>query len=510
LLHITDDQITSADPLYNEANKVIKSTRSKAIYYAAQQNDAKYAGAYQGEEMPVSIQLTRSQEMIVDTGSIVEEDWKGYNLHWDVIRRDAETEKEDGKVSDEADYADRFYAFSSDESVIKVFQVRNAEGKSVGIQLVPTHLYNKRNNIKNNSARDGSATIVVVDRTNLYWGSFTVTVFNEGFNDDNDPIVALASVYSGINTSYAIKQNGTVWAWGENRNNNLALTGEFNETAEVDTANPASDFVWKYYEAETSSEPYLTNMINTAQQRADALNNDVADATTKYNDAVAAMNALNWAQARADFMAAVETLRDQVDEAVSTINDTISTLETYMSSGTDITMENLKNALVDLTAALIAKRDVYDEAYTRARAMTGSSITQNNFRELNTSLSNLANNVTGDNGRDADLAKAVAAVVKNETQDVDNLTARDDFENMTTGNSYYGSAVQAVNKVDSLLESTSALQSAITALAQDGTAILTYAEGIDFLDALTKQDTTYTTLRALQNQQDPHLADVAF
>jgi len=35
------------------------------------------------------------------------------------------------------------YAFSSDESVMKVFQVMDASGKSVGIRLVPTFLYNQ-------------------------------------------------------------------------------------------------------------------------------------------------------------------------------------------------------------------------------------------------------------------------------------------------------------------------------------------------------------------------------
>jgi hypothetical protein len=130
-------------------------------------------------------------------------------------------------------------------------------GLSSGIRLTPT------------GKRHGTATIVIIDSVNSFWGSFTVTVYNEGLNEDHDPIVTLASTYTGRGTSYAIKQNGTVWAWGDNNNNNLALNGNDSGVTEEDNATPADYFLWDFFERETSSNPYLTNLIRNAGDTAD-------------------------------------------------------------------------------------------------------------------------------------------------------------------------------------------------------------------------------------------------
>ncbi|MCM1440012.1 MAG: hypothetical protein NC131_12545, partial [Roseburia sp.] len=522
LLQITDAQITAADAEFAAANAVIKSTRGQAIYYAAERNDTKYGGTrtgdgyqyeYQGEEMPVSIQLTQSQTMWVDTSSIVEESWKGYNLHWDVTRRDVNTAIADGEVRNIAEYADRFYAFSSNEGVITAERAEGPDGLT-GILLKPT------------KERHGSATIVIVDKVNLYWGSFTVTVFNEGLNDDLDPIVTLASVYSGINTSYAIKQNGTVWAWGDNRNDNLGLNGEFSESTVKDETTPATDFLWDFYRAQSTADPYLDNAINKAQGLADEYNENIKEYTGAYNIALKAMSDLKWEDARIAFLAAVDTLRDETLKACGTISSTLNTLQSYVDSealsGTETIFADLKAALEALAAALSNKSEAYNKIYEQVELMTGSGADASNFETLVTILGSLTNQMNGN--EDPAVANTLAALQKNDplpdlaADPAPVATARDSFELMMRGVAevndpetvaYYSAAKDAMDQMDiDVIQDGSAVRNAIAELAGD--AGLTNEEGSAFAGAQDALERAARQLNQEKAKQAPHLADVAF
>ena len=502
LLQITTATVSAADASVAEQNSAASTTRGKALYYAVAEDDAKTAQGYlyQGE-MPVNLQLTKSQTVEVDTSAIVEEIYKGYNLHWEVTRRDVKTAVDEGEVASALEYADRFYAFSSDESVIVAERMTGGNGLSSGIRLTPT------------GKRHGTATIVIIDSVNSFWGSFTVTVYNEGLNEDHDPIVTLASTYTGRGTSYAIKQNGTVWAWGDNNNNNLALNGNDSGVTEEDNATPADYFLWDFFERETSSNPYLTNLIRNAGDTADTYNDRITAAIDNYNAAVTDLNTLDWTSVRNSFLAAVTEMRDQTATAVGTISTTVTTLEDFQNMAAGDSEAELFgeaiSALRSLSDILTAKQDSYNGVFDTVTGLTGSAITADGFSKLAIDLGSLYNDLnntlTGINVRLKDIWATLA-----ENEDTSGNTIRDRFEGLASSNeTYYAQAVAAMEQVDSLMAENSGLQKAYETI-EDKNNGLTADKCNDFASAQRTVESMARALDEVKKEQAPYLADKEF
>ncbi|MCM1297591.1 MAG: hypothetical protein NC311_18795, partial [Muribaculaceae bacterium] len=482
----------------DSSNAASNDSRGQAVYYAPNAIEGLDGYTYQGEEMPVNLQLTHGQVALVDTESIVEEMYKGYNLHWEVTRRTAENALSDEGIA-KADYADRFYAFSSDESIIKVERnIPEGSTKSNGIKLWHT------------GDRYGTATVVIVDKVNGFWGSFTVTVFPEGLNDDSAPIVTNAMVFSGYATSYAVKRNGTVWAWGDNLNENLALNGESVEYDESDTATLAENFIWKYYRAESEGDTYLQTLIKDNTDKANGYNDDISKAESNYSSAKTNMDNLKWADARESFLAAVDELRDQTVAAQNTVDGAVNTLVSYKSSTADsaagvAAIQNMIDALNTFSTALGSRSSSLDELYDQVNSMVGAGLTAQAFSEMNTTITSYVS----DKGiRNAALTAAWNDLKKN--ADTTAGTTRDVFEEFIlnddgTVNTFFNSAIDELTTVDELMLATSPLQLALAAAeANEISATAGYQGAQDTLEQAE------SALNTLVTAQAPFLADAAF
>ena len=192
-------------------NNPANDTRGRVTYYAPEEVPGK-AGIY-GGELPAQVDMTASQTLVIDATKVIVEQYKGYNLFWDVTTYDYTN---DANIN-------RLHWYSSDPGIITVTETGNK------ITVSPT------------GQRAGRAVVYVKDDTNDVWGSLTVNVYHEGLNTDSDPIVSNAKVISGDNFTYAIQWDGTVWAWGNNSGNYMGVSTSTNN------ATPAGSFTWKYY-----------------------------------------------------------------------------------------------------------------------------------------------------------------------------------------------------------------------------------------------------------------------
>ncbi|MCM1440944.1 MAG: hypothetical protein NC131_17350, partial [Roseburia sp.] len=343
LMQITTGALTTArlvsgvDVDENVTNNPASDARGRKQSYAPTSNVAvgqkDASGSIYMGELPMAVDLTVSQELTVDAKSIYEEFYKGFNLHWDETYLDYETAKAAGQVTSEAEYADRFTYFSSDESVAYVEPVTEKVGDktySVGVKVIPTKW--AKDTIY---GRYGTSTIVVLDNVTGAWGSFKVNVFGEGTNEDGDAIVSIERVYAGYDSSYAIKRNGTVWAWGENRNGNLGLTVTEHEDTGKSSESPASYFTWKTY-SPTNNE--MLQRISTLE----GLLNDkstgltpveqMEQAKNALTSAEGTMTALNWTKLRQDLMDAVDVLDARTQEQTTILRQSLQVFQRYLDN----------------------------------------------------------------------------------------------------------------------------------------------------------------------------------
>ena len=401
LLQITTGELTAttstdANAVKNPAN----DSRGRAQYFATAADDANPA-IYMGK-LPVDVHMTVGQILTVDAKSIVEETYKGYNLHWDHTIRDKNTAVEEGEAANEADYADRFTYFSSDESIVRVENVVEG-GKNVGMKITPTGQI-----AGEHYARYGTATIVVVDKVNGYWGSFKVTVVGEGTNEDGDAIVSVERVYTGYNTSYAIKRNGTVWAWGDNRNGNLGLSTQSSDVTQEAAKSPAGFFTWKFYPA----DPYVpgaTGAMDQAIQDAQAAIGDASDpaslesvanaASIVLKNAQNALDQADWVNSRDTLIAAIGTLETQTQTAKDVIDQSVATFNAYAGIDVvDMLIEKLTDSKTGLKAELDARVAAYRLTRTQLQGM-GDNPTKEEFGDLMSNLATLASSLTAIQGR---------------------------------------------------------------------------------------------------------------
>ena len=188
-------------------NNPANDTRGRKVYYAPTEN-AGHTDIY-GGELPVQVDITASQVLTINADAIITEQYKGYNLYWDVT-----TEKANPA---------NLHWYTSDPGIVTV------EQNGTDVVVTPT------------GNRSGRAVIYVIDDSNGDWGSLAVNVYYEGVNTDTAPIVSNAKVLSGDGYTFAIQWDGTVWAWGENQRNYLGIS------TVGSSSTPVGSFTWKYY-----------------------------------------------------------------------------------------------------------------------------------------------------------------------------------------------------------------------------------------------------------------------
>ena len=186
----------------------------------------------------------------------------------------------------------------------------------------------------------------------------------------------------------------------------------------------------------------------------------------------------------------------------------------YLVIGAGMAGAAAARALADAgkTVLVLERRDhVGGNAYDRVERMTGDQVNVDNFTALNLILGDLKNNT---DDIDPKITAAMEALTVSDPIPEPPVKARDRFEALVkasdaAGNdNYYGPVVDALGRVDALMDLTSELQTAIEDLKGD--AGLTKGEGEKFYEALVNINQAYQTLRDAKTLRDPYLADVAF